>query len=324
MVSNNEISTVPYLIVQSMCEIDNIFQMRLLAWVLAKAQSVIKLYNKDLSEINLVHAMNLVRVTLPARYLLADGDNNYRNVKRAFSLANKTIPFEYCKTIYNLNIIAMPELVKDGHNTRITFVIHNLFWKAALEFSKGYRLVNLPSMLRLKSTYSVILYMLISEHKEPITYSLQVLRKLTRADSKAYDRSNNFCRKVLDSAKKELDSVAPWSFEYATSVQGKGRTVTHITIKPHRVEGFIAPKPGEKELDLFAQRLRLDQRVSDYMRNTFDMSVNDIERVEVYLLQLGTWEQQISKLEQIRQYVHTRNVKNVAAYVTTSIQRAMS
>lgn len=322
MISTDNISTVPYLIVQSMCKIDNIFEMRLLAWVLAKAQAVIKLYNKDLSEINLAHALNLVRVTLPARYLLADGDNNYRNIKKAFALAEKTIPFQQGKTIYHLNIIAMPELKKDGHNTTITFVIHNLFWHAALEFTKGYRLVNLPTMLRLKSTYSVILYMLISEHKQPLTYALPTLRELLRANSQSYDRSFNFAHKVLDAAKKELDAVAPWSFTYQLAAQGRGRAITHVSITPHRNDGFTMPAPTEREQDLFCQRLRIDDRVTAYMREAFDMTAKDIEKCEGYICQLGTWQQQIDHLTRIRQYVNTRNVRNVAAYVTASVQRA--
>ena len=52
---------IPYVIIQSIAALDNIYEARLFGWVLAKAQSVLKLYNKDLAEINLQHASTALR-----------------------------------------------------------------------------------------------------------------------------------------------------------------------------------------------------------------------------------------------------------------------
>lgn len=322
MISTDNISTIPYLIVESMRQIDNIFEMRLMGWVLAKAQSVIKLYNADLKDINLSHALNLVRVTMPARYLLPEGDNNYKHIRKAFNLAKRTIPYERDGVEYQLNIIAMPELRKRGHQTEISFVIHNLFWYAAVEFSRGYRLVNLPAMLRLHSTYSVMMYLLVSECKKPTAYAIPTLRAALGATAASYDKTFNFERKVLQAAKKELDASAPWTYDYRLEARSKGKTYTHVVIEPRRSD---QPKPPdtEKDRDLFAQRLRLDERVTDYMRHSLGMEVKDIERVEGYLMRLGDWQRQLDKLATIRDYAAARKVRNLTAYITASVQRAL-
>ncbi|WP_264802578.1 hypothetical protein, partial [Bacillus sp. CN2] len=84
---------ISYIVLQSLRQLDNIYEVRLFGWVIAKAQAALKRYNKDLSHINMEHALNLVRVTLPARYLLQIGDTNYKNIPKAFTLAQKSVDY---------------------------------------------------------------------------------------------------------------------------------------------------------------------------------------------------------------------------------------
>ena len=208
-------SIIPYAIISSLSSIDNIYEMRLFGWIIAKAQSVLKLYNKDLSDINIEHAMQLTRVTLPARYLLGIGDNNYRNVKKSFTLAKKMIEYERDGIEKSLNIIAFPEYKKDGYNSIVTFVIHQELWHALLNFTKGYRLINLPTYMRLQSTYAVIMYMLVSNQKNPVTYRMDRLKQILGADQrKSYKHNGMFISKVIESAKRELDEKATVTFDY--------------------------------------------------------------------------------------------------------------
>lgn len=316
---------IPYAIISSLSQLDNIFETRLFGWVLAKAQSVLKLYNKDLGDINLQHAMDMVRCTMPARYLLQPGDTNYRNIIKAFTLANKTVEYEREDRLYHLNIIAFPELIRRNGQQYVTFVIHNELWHALLNFSKGYRLVSLPTYMSLKSTYSVIMYILISQQSDPITYHTDTLKRILGADKqKAYQRNSNFFAKVLDAAKRELDDVSPYTFHYSAQRTGRGGTYANITIIPTRNQAWRRPgKPGGRQLEADKQRIRLDERVTEYIMFNFAMSAAEVETIEGMMQQRGGFDAQMRFLATVKTAAATKRVSNPAGYLVQALRNAV-
>lgn len=316
-------SIIPYLIIKTLAKIDNIYEMRLFGYIFAKAQSVMKLYNKDLSAINLQHAMNLTRVTLPARYLLQIGDTNYRHIHKAFELAEKWVDYERDEWHLKLNIIAFPEFKKEGRNSMITFVIHNDLWHALLDFSQGYRLINLPTYMRLKSTYSVIMYMLITQQNKTMEYQIDTLKKLTGADkNKAYQRTNNFLTKIVNSAQKELNAQSPYTFTYTLKRSGRGGAYTNITITPIKNPDFkIKEAPTQRERDLERQRIRLDAEVVNYLTHACGLELKGIEQIEGMIMQMGDYDVQIRRIAEIKETAQRNGVKNVAGYIVNAIKQ---
>lgn len=314
-------SIIPYTIVESLAQIENIYEMRLFGWVIAKAQSVLKLYNRNLKDINLQYALNLVRVTMPARYVLPDGDTNYNNIKQAFSLAKKTIPYTMMDYHGETNIIAFPEFTKKHGQKYITFVIHNAMWMALLDFSKGYRLVNLATFMRLKSTYSVILYMLVTQQSKPMTYSIDKLKAITGANIRpAYARNYNFMHKVIDAAKSELDKVSQWSYDYKAIKQGK--TITAIMLTP-TYKADTQPPAMTQQMENHAEmmRCRLDERVTDYLQYNYGMTAKEVMIAERYLPATMTPEQQLTTLADIRTAALHNRAANIKAYLITSLRQ---
>lgn len=312
-------SLIPYALIKSLAKIENIFEMRLFGWVLAKAQACLKLANPNLSDINLQYALNLVRVTLPARYLLADGDRNYKNIAKAFTLATKTIEYEKEGSVYHLNIIAMPTILKgaDGRLS-VSFVLHNEIWHAILNnFRQGYRLFDLATFLRLKSNYSVILYLLISNQRTCCTFSLDHLRKILGADSRAYNRTSNLIARVIEPARKELNDAAPWTFDFELERGGRGGGYNAIELRPRSNH---PSEPSELSEAIARQRLRLDERVTDYLQAKFALEPREIERLEARVLALGDWGQQIDRLAYIFDASRRHNAKNPRAYLFASLR----
>lgn len=315
-------SIIPYLIVRTLSKIDNIYEMRLFGYIFAKAQSVMKLYNKDLSAINLQHAMNLTRVTLPARYLMQIGDKNYRHIEKAFELAHKWVDYETPDWKLKLNIIAFPEFKKEGRNSMITFVIHNDLWHALLDFSQGYRLVNLPTYMKLKSTYSVILYILITQQNKAMDYHTDTLKSLTGADKNpAYKRTNNFIQKVIKAAQKELNEVSPYTFDYKLKRSGRGGAYTNITLIPMKNPNFrIEETPTQRDADLQRQRIRLDTEVVNYLQHACGLDLKGIEQIEGMIMQMGDYDVQIRRIAEIKEIAQRNKVRNLAGYIVNAIK----
>lgn len=318
-------SIIPYIIIRTLAKIDNIYEMRLFGYIFAKAQSVMKLYNKDLSAINLQHAMNMTRVTLPARYLLQLGDTNYRHIHKAFELAEKWVDYERDDWHQKLNIIAFPEFKKAGRNSLITFVIHNNLWHALLDFSQGYRLLNLPTYMRLKSTYSVIMYILITQQNKTIEYHIDTLKHLTGADkNKAYQRTANFISKVVNAAQRELNEVSPYTFTYTLKRSGRGGAYTNIFLQPIKNPDYkVDAAPTPRERDLERQRIRLDAEVVNYLTNSCGIDLKGIEQVEGMIMQMGDYDVQIRRIAEIKETAKRNQVKNVAGYIINAIKHSV-
>lgn len=316
------LSIIPYTIVGCLSQLDNIFETRLFGWVLAKAQSVLKLYNKDLSDINVEHAMRLTRVTIPARYILSPGDDNYSNVKRSFTLAEKKIRYERDNRYYDLTIIAFPEYVRDGRNSYVTFVIHNEVWHALLNFSKGYRIFSLNSMMRLNSPYSVILYILVSQQSKPITYTTMQLRKLLGCDTlKSYDRGNNFFARIIDPARNELKEKTPFTFEYTAARTGRGGSYSSITLLPVINKPTIEDQDKHRGQLIEEMRARLSDEVRWYLQANFGFDANGLQVVEKLLPSQWTDQQIIDRLEQVRHTALVNRVKNREGYLINALKQ---
>lgn len=312
---------IPYQIVKTLSRLSNIYETRLFGWVLAKAQSVLKLYNKDLSQINVQHAMDLTRVTIPARLLLGDGDKNYKEVTKAFELATKKIEYERENRLYHLNIIAFPELIKDGRSSLITFVIHSQLWHALLDFSKGYRTFSVSTFMKLKSTYSVILYLIITNQKQPKTYTIRTLRELTGTDGqKGYDKTGNFVTRIVEVARRELTEKAPWTFEYSLTQRGKCHKIEEIVIAPRQNQGYNKGGASETSNTVALLRIGLDDEVRNYLAEKYEMKPKEVERVEPLLARVGDKQKQLERLNKITLHMIGRRIRNKAGYVYTSLK----
>lgn len=289
-------------------------------WILAKSQSVIKYYNSDLSEINVERAINLVRITFPARYLLPENDRDYSHITKAFSLANKTIPYKKDNFTYNLNIIAFPELRKEGKQLMFSCVIHNLLWYALLDFQHRYRLVNLYTYMKLGNQSSVIMYIMISQQHEAITFKIDDLRELLGATSGSYKRYNNFLARYLKPAQEELAEKAPYTFQIEELRSGRGNAVKGIRIIPESCASKFENDNEELKKCLHLQRFNSDTRVLDYLSTKCHLSEKQIDVIEPYLSQHGDAQQQIEKIAYIMQKAKKGNIRNLHGYLFASLR----
>lgn len=316
-------SIIPYSIAQSLSALENIYEVRLFGWVIAKAQSVLKLRQQELQEVNIEHALGVTRVTFPARFLLPEGDTNYKNIPKAFTLADKRITYEKNDTYYHLHIIAFPEFRYVGREKMVTFLIHNEIWHALLDFTRGYRNISLPVMMNLRSVYSCVMYVLCSNQSKPLTFTIEKMREYCGClDKKAYERTANFIAKVIEPARLDLDAHSPFSFDYTLQRAGIGGGYKKIVVIPRRNK-MSAPPPQDPTRDaaIESQRLRLDDRVVEYLQSAFYLQTKEIEQIEELVLALGDWSRQVRRLADIATAARRQRVQNLGGYLYTALCR---
>lgn len=319
MAEHEKNAMIPYLMIDVLGSFDNIYETRLFAWILAKAQCAAKKYDYNMKSINVQFALDMVQISIPVHYILPPNDHSYNNVHKADGLANKTIRYERNDIEYQLNIIAFPHVSRIGRKSFYTCTIHNALWVALLDFSKGFRVVKMSAFLSLKNPAAMILYLLISNQHDIKYYTCSELRTLMGATAASYKLIHNFRRRVLEPARDELTEKAPYTCEFRyMRGNGRGGATTTIVVKPIANDNYKQPDERLRET-VNAQRLRVDSDIQYYLQQSLGLTAREIERVEPLIADIGDKDTVMDRLTRVRETTRSRPIKNMAAYVCTAL-----
>lgn len=210
----------------------NVYEKRVMYNLVRLAQSQIEgvVLTDNLHKI--CHDMKgYVHVTLPLSDFLADEeDKNHRRVKDALkSLHRKTFEYLDDDVWECISIIALPKIAL--HSRQVSFIVDSRVWDVLLDFSRGFSRYDIEVAFRLESCYSMRFYELMACQKEPITYSIDALRRIFKLEDK-YAFTKDFIKRVVVSSKIELDQKSPVSFTYAPVKDGK--RITQLIFFPVR------------------------------------------------------------------------------------------
>ena len=182
-----------------------------------------------------------IHVTLPLSDFLADDeDKNHRRVKDALkSLHRKTFEYLDDDVWECISIIALPKIAL--HSRQVSFIVDSRVWDVLLDFSRGFSRYDIEVAFRLESCYSMRFYELMACQKEPLTYSIDALRRIFKLEDK-YAYTKDFIRRVVEASKIELDQKSPVTFTYAPIKDGK--KITQLIFFP--VKQSFAEADGDQ------------------------------------------------------------------------------
>lgn len=206
-------------------------------------------------------------------FLKDEEDKNHTRVKEALRRLNdKRFEYEDDKIWKPIRLIELPKINK--YDEFVEFKIHNEIFETILNFSKGFRKFELKTIMQFESVYSMRFYELFSEKKEPITYKIEDLKTMFRLEGK-YKQVNDFLKRVIEPAQKELNERAPYSFEFAT--KKTGRKITHIKFYPVYIPENRDPEVEVKELKKqVSPYWELSPIVIQYLKQNFLFETKEI------------------------------------------------
>lgn len=227
-----------------------------------------------------------VEVVIPVSDILRnEKDENYNIAKNAFKrLANKHIEYEDDEIWQYTPIITDPKITK--RNGLVSFYVVHDIWKCILNFTKGFKKYELITAMKFKSVYAMRFYELLSGQTTPIYVPLEGpdgLRERFCLQGK-YDRVNDFRRKVIDTAKQELDDSSPYSF--VAKEEKEGRKVIGWTLYPiffeNREDTILQEQTRMAKI---TARLQLENNVYDYLKFSFDFKSDEINKNKKTLIE---------------------------------------
>ena len=160
--------------------------------------------------------------------LTSEHDKNYLKVKQALQrLQDMKIIVRVARKWQSTVLVRS---VSMEHNDGFALALLDpIMLQAMFDWELGYTKFNAYASFHLTSRFSPRLLEIISGNTKSITFTISNL-KTTLGVEKAYGNNHNFQRKVIDVAKRELDSIGDWSFDY--TLMKTGRRFTHITLTP--------------------------------------------------------------------------------------------
>lgn len=213
----------------------NVYEKRIIYNLVRLAQSQLEGIKLSDSLYKIDHAYkDYLVVELPISDFLTDQDDkNHSRIKAALkSLHQKTFTYQEDGVWECFSIIANPKIRL--RSSKVSFIVDSRVWDVLLNFTKGFSRYDLEIAFKLESTYSMRFYELLAGQKEPIVYSIENLRKEFKLDGK-YKLNKDFIRRVVESAKNELDLKSPVTFTFRPLKEGK--KITRIMFYPLRQEG---------------------------------------------------------------------------------------
>jgi len=230
-------------------------------------------------------------IILPVRSILFDDDDrNYDKARSAVEeLMSKFISYDDGETYRATQILNEVEMSR--LKGRMVIRVNRNLWRAMLDFSKGYRTIDMETILRLRSSYAMRLYSLVAKSKTPLTYTIQQLRAMWELQDK-YKATKDFIRNTIAQAKEELDRSSQYSFDYILNCsksdpinQGRrGRlSVTSITFYPKQrivnaktseLRRQISPSMmlGAEAVDILKHKFGFDSKGLQNNMDLFDIA----------------------------------------------------
>lgn len=223
----------------------DIHQWRILFWIMGKyhmkvgdrqyTKEDMKPYYKMLEKVLFVGEGGNVRVMMPVSFLLSRSEKS-GEVETSLTVAKDAIKdlsekgidfmnWDVAKTEFNddekhiigahIPVLAGYVFYKQRGEVYVDMEVHNVFWKAITDFSKGIRTIEISTLLKLQRQSSIKFYMWISRQSQPIVRPIRWLREMLDCED-TYPETKDFIKRQVKAAKQELDKVSPFTFEYKT------------------------------------------------------------------------------------------------------------
>jgi plasmid replication initiation protein len=162
-----------------------------------------------------------------------------------------------------------------------TAMITGTMWNIFAEFSKGFRKYELECALKLESTYSLRLYQLLSGVEIPIDYGIEELKLMFGIPKTQYKTAKDFVKRVIETAKNELDEKAPYTFTYkklTAEVKGKGRPkIEKIRFYPKKNRQIAMNETENREMIHKYAESMLSPSVVNLLMTKYEFSKTEIK-----------------------------------------------
>lgn len=306
---------VSYNIGKLLAQVDDIYQLRMFTWLLCKAQQSTCKYDKNLTEINLSLFLEVGQIEVPLSLITSDTSHARAHIRRAFQLQDKVFHADFKGAPVEIRAIAFPSAVKVNGKWFIRYYIHRSLWFALLDFAKGWRKLDIATLLKIRRPTTMVLYFLIAKQSTLQTYNTATLRNMLHL-GKGYEKRSNLIARVLKPAQQEL-AQCDTTFDYTFTTLSRTShddfiTITPIALTPERSED-VSKVADSLQHDLPAE-------VADYLITKFNATPHDLAILTPLLAHHRTPYEAVDHIARIHTAALRAKASNPMGYLITALR----
>lgn len=307
---------VSYNVGKLLAQVDDIYQMRMITWILCKAQQSTGKVDKNLKEINLQFTLEIGQIDVPLSLITTDTSHARAHVRRAFQLQDKVFHSDFKGAPVEIRAIAFPAAAKVNGQWRIRYYIHRSLWLALLDFSKGWRKLSIASLLKIRRPATMVIYFLIARQSSPQIYNTATLRNILHL-GKGYEKRANLIARVLKPAQQEL-AQCDTTFDYAFSTLSRTSHDDYITLTPRALTA-----ERSEDVSQAADNLQHDlpAEVADYLTEKYNATPRDLATLTPLLAHHRTPYEAIDHIARIHTAALRAGASNRMGYLIAALQK---
>lgn len=255
-------------------------------------------------------------------YRLADVEPNHRHYNRLMAAADKMLT-TIIPVTYSSGAIFKTPLIQscclDPVSSTFEVKISTEAFQFLSDLSKGYSLKDFKTSLHLKTIYSSCVYELLCKwrNKKQFIIDVEEIMFLTNAP-KSYS-TNDFKKRILDSAKKELDAseIADLSFSYEDIKVGRSIKSFKIFIKRTNKDKLET----NKLIKQASPRHDFDKEIIDFLnRNEINFNGANRELFKEFFKLNGT-DNGLDELEKMKDSAMRNSRNSPQAYMIGAVKK---
>lgn len=306
----------------------NVYEKRIMYKLIQIAQADLQGKKLDKSYIKGETLWGAKLITLHYTDLLNDGAKNHARLKNGLlNLLKKVIEYDNPIT-GQLRMFTMVEDVKmDKRQSILNFRVNPVLWEVILAIgAKGWRKYELETAMDFESVYAMRFYELISNTKEGYIqqFTIEKIKEMFKLVGK-YKQINDFVRRVVEPAKKELDLKSPYSFNYKL-IKAKGsRKYTSIMIITVPIPQNQNPEIEEKAMQMKSSSTWVvGKETKDYLIRNYAFEEKGIRsNIELFESANKAFDLQKFLSENIRT-ANSGEIKNKTGWIIGAIRKHLS
>ena len=270
---------------------------------------------------------------------LTENANDYKNIKEALKRL-LTRPFYYedeTGNFYGTTFIMKPKIIRN--NSNVSFYVDKCVYEMLQSIEKGFRRFNFNIIMSLKSIYAMRFYEMFCYQDKNINggifyYKISYLRDVFLLNNK-YSTNNRFIEKVIKTAKKELDNLANFSFNFKPMKSSGSRSFDIIEFRVYHIPENEKNTGEELEKNRTLNKWAKYARISEMLYNALqDMGFSTAEiHSNIYTLFIceqtfiknaefetfGTVNL-LKKIDEIRQRGLKKGAENINGYIINALK----
>lgn len=266
-------------------------------------------------------------VTIPFTSIMLENDSsNYYHIKKSLRvLIKKIFEIENKKTWVAFTFFT--KVIINKYDSTFTLVMTPEVWGYMLDFTKGYRKFELKMAMKLNSIYAMRFYELVSKTDTPICYPVDELKMMFGVYER-YERINDFEKKILKIAKKELDSCSPYTFNYKPVKLG--RKIVSFLITPVHQPQYenqeIVKKRLQHQITLGRGGYEFSKQERFYLTQIMKFSNTEIKsNIDMFKALKRYYPNLLPILERIKTKIDQNRdkIKNFKGYIIASLKQEL-